>query len=429
MPDATPDPSSDAPPSGAMPTKAERLEASLEAEIQAALGGVDVRGMMAAPMPARETVRMEGGRRIRRGKIFRVTKDDIFVEFGATSQGVCPARHFETPPQEGDSVDFVVERLDPFENLLVLARPGVTTHAEWDSLAIGQIVPARCIGLNRGGLDMEVAHHKAFMPAAHVDVRHIEDLSVLLGQKLDCEIIELKPGRGRLVLSRRKVVEQERRQARDSLLKELKPGQTRTVTITSVKPFGAFADLGGVDGLIPIGELAHERIADPNSVIKVGDTVDVKVLRIERQGAEPRITLSRKQAMSDPAIAALKSVHSGDVVTVRVSRLTEFGAFVELSPGVEGLVHVTEITHEKVFNPLHTLKIDQVLEAKILSVEPARKRIALSFKALKTPPVKRDAHGREERREVLGDRADDPAMRKLRAKFGAGGQLKGGLGL
>ena len=410
-----------------------RLDAGLEAEIAEALGGKSVDELMSTP--SRGAAPKSGGRQMRTGRVVQVHGQDVFVEFGPKSQGVCPLAHFEDPPALGESFDFVVERLDPFENMLILARPGQVTKAAFGDVEVGQLVEARCTGMNRGGLEMEFAHHKAFMPAAHVDLRHIEDISVFIGQKFPCEIIELKKEKGRMVLSRRKVLERDKAEKREQLMAVLEVGQQRTATIVSVQPYGAFADLGGADGLIPISELAHERLRHAKDAVKEGDVVEVKVIRVERQGKDTKITLSRKAVMADPVATAMKDLQEGATVTGRVTNLAEFGAFVELAPGVEGLVHISEITHERLPNPVATLRKDEVVTVKILSIDEKKKRIALSIKALKDAPPRperedrgggRGGRGRD-REEPMVERAADPAMQKLLSKFG-GGSLKGGLG-
>ncbi len=413
-----------------------RLDAGLEAEIAEALGGRSADELMSAP--SRGAAPKSGGRQMRTGRVVQVHGQDVFVEFGPKSQGVCPIAHFEDPPALGESFDFVVERLDPFENMLILARPGQVTKAAFGDVEVGQLVEARCTGMNRGGLEMEFAHHKAFMPAAHVDLRHIEDISVFIGQKFACEIIELKKEKGRMVLSRRKVLERDKAEKREQLMAVLEVGQQRTATIVSVQPYGAFADLGGADGLIPISELAHERLRHAKDAVKEGDVVEVKVIRVERQGKDTKITLSRKAVMADPVATAMKDLQEGATVTGRVTNLAEFGAFIELAPGVEGLVHISEITHDRLPNPVATLRKDEVVTVKILSIDEKKKRIALSIKALKDAPARperedrggggggRGGRGRD-REEPMVERAADPAMQKLLSKFG-GGSLKGGLG-
>jgi small subunit ribosomal protein S1 len=410
-----------------------RLDAGLEAEIAEALGGRSVDDLMSAP--TRPAAPKSGGRQMRTGRVVQVHGQDVFVEFGPKSQGVCPLAHFEDPPALGESFDFVVERLDPFENMLILARPGQVTKAAFGDVEVGQLVEARCTGMNRGGLEMEFAHHKAFMPAAHVDLRHIEDISVFIGQKFPCEIIELKKEKGRMVLSRRKVLERDKAEKREQLMAVLEVGQQRTATIVSVQPYGAFADLGGADGLIPISELAHERLRHAKDAVKEGDVVEVKVIRVERQGKDTKITLSRRAVMADPVATAMKDLQEGATVTGRVTNLAEFGAFIELAPGVEGLVHISEITHERLPNPVATLRKDEVVTVKILSIDEKKKRIALSIKALTDAPPRperedrgggRGGRGRD-REEPMVERAADPSMAKLLLKFG-GGSLKGGLG-
>ena len=402
------------------------LDASLQAEIDAALADMSVDEMLDSAGPATRTSGPAPGlRTTRTGRIVRVHGGEVFVEFGPKSQGVCPASQFDEPPAAGSSVEFVVERLDAFEGLLILSLPGAVQKADWGSLAIGQVVEARCVGMNKGGLEMEVAHHRGFMPAGQVDVRSVPDISVFLGEKFPCKIIELKKEKNRLVLSRKAVVLEEREEARTKLLDEIEPGQVRRATVVGVKPYGAFADLGGLDGLIPVGELAHERIRDASDVVKIGDVFEVKIVSIDREKTPPRVSLSRKQVMTNPAAEAMEKIEQGQTVSGRVTRITEFGAFVELAPGVEGLVHISEVSHSRIPSVSSMLSKDQVIQTKVLSVDPDRGRISLSLKALEDRPAPksrdREAPAEEPARE------EDPALRKLRAKRGGKGPTRGGM--
>ena len=419
-------------PAAPVPQTRPSVDLSLEAEIEAALGSLSVEDLLDSSPKRVPLHRTTGGRQMRSGRVMQVRDGDVLVEFGPKSQGVCPVAQFESPPEPGTEMEFMVERLDPFENVLILSRPGAVTRAEWGTLDIGQVVEARCVGVNRGGLEMEVAHHRAFMPAAHIDIRHIEDTSTLIGEKFPCMIIELKKERGRMVLSRRKVLERERDEKRKQLLDSLKPGQRVTATIVSVQPYGAFADLGGIDGLIPIGQLAYEHIKHPSEVVNPGDQVEVKVLRVEKAGKNSKVTLSRKGVMVDPVVTALQSISVGSTIQGRVTRYMEFGVLVEIAPGLEGLVHATEITHERVHNPIHALKINETINVKILSIDQKNRRVSLSVKALKDPPPRTDARGGRDQRSTRdsdkpGERAIDPAMKKLLAKFGGNRELKGGI--
>ncbi len=419
------------------------INAALNAEIESALGGMNAEEILFATNTPRPTARVpganpirrtSGGRQLRTGTVMEVRGKEVVVEFSPKSHGICPLIHFETPPAAGERLEFVVERLDPFEGVLILAREGMVSKAQWGDLKVGQIVEARCVGMNVGGLDMEVAHHHAFMPAAQVDLRHIEDISVFLGQKLECEIIELRRNKERMLLSRRRVLEKERKDKRDELLKELEVGMQRTATIVALQPFGAFADIGGVDGLIPMGELTHGMIQNASDAVAVGDVVEVKVIRLDLSAIPPRITLSRRQLMADPVIEALNGLEVGATVSGTVQRLMEFGAFIEISPGVEGLVHISEISHDRVFSTDRALKIGQAVEAKILSFDPQRRRISLSIKALQDAPIRQESGGRDGGKggrpgaEDRQPRESDPSMRKLLLKFGGVGKdLKGGL--
>ena len=419
------------PPPAGSPDRA-ALDADLEREIQEALGDMRVEDMVPdRPTGGRAAAAPRNERsNVRTGTVVRVHDGEVFIEFDPKRQGVCPVAQFEQPPTPGERFEFVEERFDPFEQLWVVRRPGATHKGDLDSLSAGMIVEARCVGMNKGGLDMEVAHHKAFMPAGQVDIRHIEDISVFLGEKFPCKIIELRREKGRMVLSRKAVQLEERARSRDKVLGEIEVGQTRTATITSIQQYGAFADLGGVDGLIHVSDLSHERIKDPSEVVKVGDVVEVRVLRIDRDAKPPKIALGRKQTLSDPALTALAEIQAGATVTGKVTKLTEFGAFIELSPGVEGLVHVSECAHERIPTPAKVLTVGEVLQLKVLSVDMDRKRISLSRKALLDRPAMPSSGGDRGGKGPAPApmRADDPVMRKLRAKFAGGRELKGGLG-
>ena len=425
---AMPDPnasSGDPAPARAKPT----IDASLQQEIDSALAGMSIDEMFDDAGPAvRAGGSATGLRTTRRGTIVRIHSGDVFVEFGPKSQGVCPLSHFDEPPAAGTSHEFVVERLDAFEGLLILSLPGVVQKADWGSLAVGQVVEARCVGMNKGGLEMEVAHHRGFMPAGQVDIRSVPDISIFLGEKFPCKVLELRKDKNRLVLSRKAAQLAEREAAREQILATLEAGQVRTATIVGVQPYGAFADLGGIDGLIPIGELAHERIRHAGDVVKPGESVQVKVLAVDREQTPPRISLSRKQVLTNPIAEAMQSIEAGQTVSGRVSRITDFGAFIELAPGFDGLVHISEVSHERIPSVAKVLKVDEVVQAKVLSVDAGRSRISLSIKALKDAPVRPESAGDDQgRAKAEPAREEDPAVRKLRAKFGGKTPMRGGM--
>jgi len=391
------------------------LDAKLEAEIEAALGDMTLEDMLdeADRPPA-----VRGERQTKTGSVVSIHGDDVFVEFGPKSQGVCSLSQFDAPPNVGDRMEFNVERFDKNEGLLILSRIGSVQKAEWESLDIGQVVEARCTGVNKGGLEMEVANHKAFMPAGHVDIRHVAELEVFIGEKMPCEVIEIDRPRARIILSRRSAMEAERGRLREDLLKSIKVGDELSAVITSLQPYGAFADLGGIDGLIHISDLSYERINEPSEVVKEGEQVKVRVLKIDDTQDPPRIGLGLKQTMADPYHAKAGEIEEGAMVTGKVTKLMAFGAFVEIAPGVEGLIHISELSHDRVQKVSQVVKPGEVVNAKVLSVDHGKRRIALSIKA-----------AMDKQQAENFDRGEDAEMRKLKAQLSKKfGELKGGLG-
>lgn len=417
-PEASPTPAAPAPTPAPAPS-------SLEDEIADALAGVDLMALADEPAPAAGTrINLQDGRRTRTGRVVSIRQGDVLVEFGPKRQGVCPVSQFGEPPEIGSEQEFLVERLDA-EGLFVLSVPGAVQKADWGSLEVGQTVEGRVTGVNKGGLEVEVSHHTGFMPAGQIDIRHIPDISVMLGEKISCRVTQLDKKRGRLVLSRRVVLEEERAANAEKILADLQPGQRRTVVVTSVQQYGAFADLGGVDGLIHVTELAHERIKDPGDVVKVGDTLDVVITKVDLSGDQARIGLSRKAVLSDPRAEMMNTLETGATVAGTVRKIADFGAFLEIAEGVEGLLHISEVSHRRIDRLDRELRVGEVVQVKILSIDADRGRISLSKKALEERPASEKGRGGRDDGPSAA-RPEDPAMKKLRAKFG--GDLKGGLG-
>ncbi len=390
----------------------DKMNPELQAEIEAALGGASLDDLL----DENPEQRKRGEERaIKTGVIAAIHGSNILVEFGPRMQGSCPKLQFETLPNVGDSLEFVIERRDK-DGMFVLSRQGAIQKATWDALEIGQIVEAMCTGTNKGGLDMEVANHKAFMPAGHVELYHVPDLSIFAGQKFACKVIELDRRQNRIVLSRRTVLQAERKEKQAETLENLEVGATVDATVTSVKPYGAFADIGGVEGLIHISEMSWDRISDASKFVKTGDFVRVQILDIDHEQSPPKIALGMKQLIEDPMISTMGSIEVGENTTGKVTRLTTFGAFIDIGDGVEGLVHISELSHQRIKSPIDAVKEGEEVTVRVLSVDPATRRIALSLKQAQGEHGGEDAPAREE----------DPAIRKLREKFG-GGNLKGGI--
>ena len=395
---------------------------NLEEEISDALAGIDLMALADETEPAAGSrIKMQDGRRTRTGRIVLVRGSDVLVEFGPKRQGVCPRSQFKSEPPIGTDAEFLVERMDA-EGMFVLSLPGSVQKADWGNLEVGQTIEGRVTGVNKGGLEVEVAHHTGFMPAGQVDIRHIPDISIMLGEKITCRVTQLDKKKGRLILSRRSVQEEERAASAEKLLTTLEPGQRRTAVITSIQAFGAFADLGGIDGLIHVSELTHERIRDPGQVVKVGEQVDVLVTKIDTSGDQPKIGLSRKAVLSDPRSEIMNTLEAGATVAGTVKKITDFGAFLEVAEGVEGLLHISEISHRRIDRVDREIRAGEVVQVKILSIDPDKGRISLSKKALEERPAGQPGRGGES----AAARAEDPEMRKLRSRFS--GDLKGGLG-
>lgn len=383
------------------------------------------------PPPIRGPRVVQAGREHRTGTVVSVGPTDLFIEFGPKELGVAPRQQWkdEELPKVGDRFEVVVERYEPTESLFICSRPGAVQKAAWELLEVGQVVEARVTGTNKGGLELDVAGHRAFMPASQVSFDRVADLSVYIGEKVPCVVTQVdRRGKGNIVLSRREVLKTEREEKAKALRGSLKEGDVVEGTVRKIMPFGAFVDIGGVDGLVHISDLTHERVSHGEKAVQrhlsEGQRVKVKVLSIDWENN--RISLGVKQLEADPFSAVLSEIVEGAEVRGRVTKLMEFGAFVEVSPGVEGLVHISEIAHRHIRHPSDAVKADELVSCKVLKIDSDSRRISLSIKALQEAPA---AQGRGDRR---GGRASEPekeppSLRRLREKFGNTG-LKGGIG-
>ena len=314
-------------------------------------------------------------------------KDEVFVDFGGKSQGVAVLSQFEDEPKVGQELEFFVERYDPAEGLLILNKKGAASqNVTWESLEVGQVVEGIVTGVNKGGLELQVKQMRAFMPAGQVDLYFQPDLNVHLNQKMVAEVTAFDASARNLVLSRRNLLEKEREEAKAKLMTELAEGQTRQGTVRTVMDYGAFVDLGGVDGLIHVSELSHRRGVKTSDLIKVGDLVEVKIIRIDKQTG--KLSLSLKQTMSDPWIGAENKYGPGTPVTGRVSKVESFGAFIEVEEGVEGLLPVSEISYQRIRHPSEIVKEGDTLRLVVLSLEPGNRKMSFSLKQAGPDPWK-----------------------------------------
>jgi len=428
------------PPAESQPAKPS-LNAEIEREIDEAMAAMEAEDELAAPAPppaapapaGTSSIRgprvIQAGREHRTGRVVSVGPSDIFVEFGPKQLGVAPRSQWpeEELPKVDESLQVVIDRFEANEQIYICSRPGAIQKAEWELLEPGQIVEARVTGANKGGLELEIAKHRAFMPASLVDTQRHDDLSTFVGEKVKCKVERIdRRGRGNIVLNRRAVVSEERREARESLKKELAEGQTKEGVVRKIMPFGAFVDLGGVDGLVHISDLSHDRVQKVEDVVKEGDAVTVRVLKVDWD--KNRISLGMKQTQPDPFEQAMEAIQPEATATGKVTKTTEFGAFVELAPGVEGLVHISELDWKRVQKVEHVVKPGQTVNVKILSVDTDSRRISLSVKQTTDPPADKRGDRARSEDEI---RKETPAQRRMREKAKAskkGEGLKGGFG-
>lgn len=318
---------------------------------------------------------------LKRGRIVAVRGEDVFVELPGIgkTQGIVPLQQFERAPRVGSIMDFVVSRYDESEGLYMLSREGAVERASWDQMVRGSMVEARVTGSNKGGLELEmVGNIKAFMPASQVDIGHIEDLDTLIGQKLVALVQEVDRKGKQVVLSRRQFLERKRDQQKTKTLAEIEVDQVREGTISAVMDYGAFVDLGGIDGLIHVSDMSYSRVEKPSEVVKVGDKVMVKVLKIDT--AAGRIGLGLKQTQPDPWDELAGTVKAGDQIAGRVTRTAPFGAFVEIKPGIEGLAPISELSYRRVNRVEEVMKVDDVKNFVVMDIDPGKRRISLSLK-------------------------------------------------
>ncbi len=322
---------------------------------------------------------------LRRGRIAAIRGEDVFVDLvgdfdGKKLQGVVPVAQFDRPPRLKSVMDFVVDQVDESKGLVFLSREGAISRSTWDQLVTGAIIEARVTGHNKGGLELEmVGGIKAFMPASQIDIHHVDNLEDFVGQKLDAAVQEIDRKHKKVLLSRRKYLEVKRAREKRKLMAEIEVGQEREGTVSNLTAFGAFVDLGGVDGLVHVTDLTHGHVDKPADVVKVGEKVRVKVLKIEPD--KERISLGMKQTTPDPWEQAETKFRPGEEVTVRVTKTTNFGAFVELEPGVEGLLPMSEMSWKRIHRAEDVVKVGDTIKVSVLKVEPDKHRLSVSLKA------------------------------------------------
>ena len=323
------------------------------------------------------------------GTVVRIDRDEVLLDIGYKSEGVIPAselsirKSVDTSEEVelGEQIDALVVTKEDAEGRLILSKKRARFEKAWRKIEAaaegGEPVEGNVIEVVKGGLILDLGI-RGFLPASLVDIRRVHNLDEFMGQTLECKVIELNRSRNNVVLSRRAVLEEERKEVRDQILDRLQPGEVVVGKISNIVDFGAFVDLEGIDGLIHISELSWSHVNHPSEVVAIGDEVKIKVLDIDRD--RQRISLGLKQTQEDPWQRVVSTYRSGDVLEGTVTKVVSFGAFVEILDGVEGLVHISELADHHVENPGEVVELGAKLNVKILEIDEERRRLSLSVK-------------------------------------------------
>ena len=348
---------------------------------------IEVDGQMVPDYDATITEFSEGD--VVTGRVVRIDKDEVLIDIGYKSEGVIPVaelsiRRSVDPGDEvemGEEVDALVMQKEDADGRLILSNKRARFEKAWKRIEAaaesGEPVDGTVIEVVKGGLIIDLGV-RGFLPASLVDIRRVQDLEEFRGQELRCKVIELNRSRNNVVLSRRAMLEEERREVRQRILDDLAPGKTVTGVVSNIVDFGAFVDLDGIDGLIHISELSWSHVNHPSELLEIGQEVEVKVLDVDRD--RQRISLGLKQTQADPWQRVLESYQQGDVVHGRATKVVTFGAFVEILQGVEGLVHISELAERHIENPREIVSQNDHVLVRIIEIDAERRRLSLSMK-------------------------------------------------
>lgn len=360
------------------PSRRDKLTPDLEDAFQSALGGASMEELLGeAPPVNAEALEVDAKYQ---AKVVKIHGDNVFCSIDGRNQGVASLRQFEEPPTIGSSLDVVIRGFQVEDGLYELTVPGGAIDVQdWTDLVEGAVVEARITGSNVGGLECMVGGIRGFIPASQIDVFRVENYADYYEKKLNCVVTEANERRRNLVLSHRALLEREREEQRQKLLEELDSGQVREGVVSNVRDFGAFVDLGGIDGLIHISQLSWDRIDHPSEVLEAGQRVRVKVEKVNRDTG--KISLSYRDLLTHPWTDVEQRFPLNATVKGQVTRIARFGAFVKIAPGIEGLIHISELAHHRVLQVGNVVKEGEEVEVMVVSVDEENQRIGLSLKA------------------------------------------------
>lgn len=374
-----------------------------------------------------ETIKIFNEGDVVAGTVVKVDRDEVLVDIGYKSEGVIPVRELSVKtnvkPQEiikvGDEIEALVLQKEDAEGRLILSKKRADFEKAWDKVAEAAdaktAVEGEVIEVVKGGLILDIGL-RGFLPASLIDLSRVTDLNQFVGQTLECKIIELDKRRNNVVLSRRAVLEISKSEERQKILAKLEKGQILSGTISNLASFGAFVDLGGIDGLIHISELSWSRVSHPSEVVKVGEKVKVQILDIDEE--KERVSLGLKQTQEDPWRAEVSKLSAGSVIEGKVTRLVPFGAFVQINPELEALVHISELSSQRIDQPEQVVNVDDTVKAKVIEIDLEKRRISLSIKQLEEPKTEEETEAVEKEpkkkvEEKLVEKPEEKVEEKL----------------
>ncbi len=330
------------------------------------------------------------------GTVMRIDKDEILVDIGAKAEGIVPSREMQSLPAEdraalrigSELLVFIVQSEDK-EGRAILSVDKARQEKSWRVLQTAyeksDVITARVVNYNKGGLLVNLDGVRGFVPASQVngisrgpDTQKQSDMARMVNTDLQLKVIEINRNRNRLILSERQAVQEARESKKDELLSRLKEGDVRTGTISSVCDFGAFVDIGGADGLVHLSEISWSRVKHPSEVLKPGDKVQVSILSIDQD--RKRIALSIKRTQNEPWTRAGERYQLGQIVEGTITQLASFGAFARIEDGIEGLIHISEMGDDRIQHPKEVVAEGDTIQARIIRIDPARKRMGLSLR-------------------------------------------------
>ena len=323
------------------------------------------------------------------GEVVKIDRDEVLVDIGYKSEGVIPAKELsirhDVNPNEvvkvGEHIEALVLQKEDKEGRLILSKKRAQYERAWgrieEVMQSGGTIKGPVIEVVKGGLILDIGL-RVFLPASLVDLRRVRDLHPFVGTELEAKIIELDRNRNNVVLSRRAFLEESQSEGRKKFLESLKKGERRKGTVSSIVNFGAFVDLGGVDGLVHVSELSWKHVDHPSEVVQVGQEVEVEVLDVDLE--RERVSLSLKATQEDPWKEFERKYQAGEVIEGQVTKLVPFGAFVRVAAGIEGLVHISELSNEHVDTPESVLSVGDKVRVKVIEVDVSRRRISLSMR-------------------------------------------------